>query len=399
MKKILLSSTALVAAGVIAGSAANAEDQPIAVSVGGYYNAAMGVVDQDNGTGELAEDFNSVAFGQDIEIRVNGRATFDNGLTAGFVANIEGNNTREQSESLDERFVFFRGNFGQFRLGATESARQEFTNFAPGGAGIFGVNTPFFIFGDPGNNAISGSNVLTGPIFNVRTYDDGLGAEDSLKLVYFSPSFNGFDFALSYGPGDNRIGQYGGNARQVPGQLLDHMSAALRFAHDFGDFGVSVMGGYEKYTLDRCGPFVNSQNCTNDPESWQFGGTLSFGKVSVGGGYLISDQVGNANPQGGSSIGSSREREDFDVGIAYWDAMWGVGLQYGQANIDSTTPGSEWEFSQIALNGTYILGPGVSIQAQLDFGEFTNDDPAGIYPGAGLDNDFVEFMLGTSMSF
>jgi predicted porin len=388
MKKILLGSTALVAAGVIAGGAAQAEDQPIAVSVGGYYQNAMGIIDQDSEDGEFADQTNSVAFGQDVEIRVNGSATFDNGLTTGFAAIIEGNAGGDQSETLDERFVFFRGNFGQFRIGATESARQEFTNFAPSGAGIFGVDTPFFIFADPGN-AVG--------FFNIRTYDDGLGAEDSLKLVYFSPSFSGFDFALSYSPSDNTNAQYGNNARSGldwdatntgVGTLLDHLSAAVRFAHDFGDFNFSVMGGYEVYNLDKCSTTAGSQACEDSPESWQAGGNIGFGKVAVGFSYLLSDVVANNSANGG------REREDWDVGVSYWDAMWGVGLQYGQATLDGSTSGTEHDLQIIALNGSYILGPGVSIQAQLDFGEF--DDGT---PGSTGGNEWVQFMLGSSMSF
>jgi predicted porin len=393
MKKILLGSTALVAAGVIAGGAAQAEDQPIAVGVGGYYQSAMAVIDQDSNDGQYADQTNSIAFGQDLEIRVHGSATFDNGLTTGFVANIEGNAGGDQSETLDERFVFFRGNFGQFRVGATESARQEFTNFAPNGAGIFGVDTPFFIFADPGN--ASG-------IFNIRTYDDGLGTEDALRLIYFSPSFNGFEFALSYAPSDNTNAQYGNNARSGlnwdatntgVGTLLDHLSAAIKFAHDFGDFGINVMGGYEHYNLDKCSTTAGSQACDNSPESWQFGGNVTFGKIAVGGTYLNSDQVANTTPTASQPKGSGRTRTDWDVGVSYWDAMWGVGLMYGEAEIDGFSPGTDVSFNQIALNGSYILGPGVSLQAQLDFGDFENDAPG------SLDNNFVEFMVGSSMSF
>jgi outer membrane protein OmpU len=387
MKKILLGSTALVAAGMIAGGAAKAEDQPIAVSVGGYYLSAFAIMDQDNegdsaGTStrnEFANNTNTTAFGQDVEINVGGSATFDNGLTAGFKFVIEGNASGDGSESADERFVFFRGNWGQIRVGSTESARQEFTNFAPGGSGIFGVNTPFFIFANPGNAQ---------GIFNVRTYDDGLGNEDSTKIVYFSPSFNGFSFALSYAPSDARQSQYGGNTRDVSGQLLDQVSGAVAFDKDFGGFKMRLAAGYESYNLDRCGSTVASQNCEDSPASWHAGGTFTIGKVSFGGGYLNGDLVSNATST------ASRDREDFDIGIAYWDAMWGVGLQYGRAEQEGTDRRDEI-FDVVALNGTYILGPGVSLQAQVDVGAF-DDDTVSTSPN---DNEFFQFMVGSSLSF
>lgn len=387
MKKILLGSTALVAAGMIAGGAAKAEDQPIAVSVGGYYQSAFAVIDQNNegdsaGTStrnEVANATNTTAFGQDVEINVGGSATFDNGLTAGFKFAIEGNAAGDDSTTADERFVFFRGNWGQIQVGSAESARQAFTNFAPGGSGIFGVNTPFFIFADPGNAA---------GIFNVHTYDDGLGAEDSMKIVYFSPSFNGFSFAMSYAPSDEGQSQYGDNGRDENGQLIDQVSGAIAFDKDFGGFKMRLAAGYEGYTLDRCGANVAAQNCDDSPASWHAGGTFTIGQVSIGGGYLNTDLVANATSTG------SRDREDFDIGIAYWDAMWGVGLQYGRAEQEGVDQLDE-TFDVVAINGTYILGPGVSLSAQVDVGAF-EDNTVSINPN---DNDFVQFMVGSSLSF
>jgi len=102
-----------------------------------------------------------VALAQDIEISISGSTTLDNGITVGVNFQIEGNGpSGTASNSLDERFLFFRGNFGQIRVGSTESARQEMTNFAPSGAYNFGVNTPFFQMANPGNGA---------GIFNMRT--------------------------------------------------------------------------------------------------------------------------------------------------------------------------------------------------------------------------------------
>ena len=84
--------------------------------------------------------------------------------------------------------------------------------FAPNGAGNFGVNTPFFTFA-------AGSYLAT--------YDDGLGNEDSIKLVYTTPSFNGFQLGLSYAPDDHSHGQYGGNTANDAGQYENQFGAGL----------------------------------------------------------------------------------------------------------------------------------------------------------------------------
>jgi len=41
MKKVLLGTTALAVAGMVAGGAANAAEEPITAGIGGYYKAAM----------------------------------------------------------------------------------------------------------------------------------------------------------------------------------------------------------------------------------------------------------------------------------------------------------------------------------------------------------------------
>ena len=378
MKKVLLGTTALIAASVVAGGVAQAAEEPISVGLGGYYRAAMAFISQDDSDGQLADAQHSNALAQDIEIAVTGSTTLDNGITVGFNAMIEGNTaSASESAALDERFIFFRGSFGMARIGATESARQEMTNFAPNGAWNFGVNTPFFQMPNPGN--ASG-------IFNVRTYNDGLGNEDSLKLLYFTPTFNGARLAVSYAPDDDEFGQYGQNVKDVVGELQNQWSVSGEFAHDFGDFNIRVMSAYEAYTLERCAAGANTQTCTNDPASWQVGGTISFSGVSVGGGYLESDQIAK------TATGAEMDRQDFDIGISYWTSQYGVGLLWGSAEIDMTDNTTD-DLDIYALNGTYIIGPGIDVEAQIDIGDY-NDATAG-----GLDNDWTNFMIGTALNF
>lgn len=378
MKKVLLGTTALVAASVAMGSVAQAEE-PISVGVGGYYRAAMAFINQDNADGEPADGNHSIALAQDIEISISGSTTLDNGITVGVNFLIEGNSSGgTSSNSLDERFLFFRGGFGQIRVGSTESARQEMTNFAPSGAYNFGVNTPFFQMANPGNGA---------GIFNVRTYSDGLGVEDSLKLVYFSPTFNGFRVGASYAPDDAEFGQYGANASETVGGLSHQTSISGEYNGDFGDFGLRVAAGYETYNLERCAATAAAQTCDDSPESIHVGATVSFGSISIGGGWLDSDIAGAADVNG-----NNRSREDFDVGINYWSGPFGVGLLYGSASVDAAD-GTDDEVDIIAVNGTYILGPGIDVEAQVDFGSF-DDGTVG-----ALDNDWVELLVGTAITF
>jgi len=404
-KTLLLGTTALIAACVVTSGVVQAAEEPIEAGVGGYFRSAMGFINQDNADGEFANGNLSNALANDIEISVSGKTTLDNGISAGFKAMIEGNAGGDGSAALDERYVFFSGSFGQIQVGQHESARQQMTNFAPSGNYNFGVNTPFFIFGNPGNTAFK-------PFANVRTYDDGLGSEDGIKLIYFSPTFNGFRLGASYAPDDSFNGAYGGNTTDGLGKLQNNASVSAEFSNNFGDFNIRVMAGYETYKLETCNvnaagtgvvasfvtnltparataPIIRTaadQNCNDSPDSMQFGGTISFGEWAIGGGYLESAQIGN------TGTGAGRDREDFDLGIAWWSGAYGVGLQYGQAELDDAA-GLTDQFNLVELNGTYVLGPGIDVGATIRKGEF-DDATAG-----GADNDFTSFAISAALNF
>ncbi len=229
MRKVLLGTTALAAMGLLAGGAAQAEDEmagPVSVSVGGYYNAAVGFV-----SGDAGEDRHSPAVGHSVNLIVGGSTTLDNGVTVGVSAKFE-----EGNDVFDEHHAFFSGPFGDIKAGAIESAAQQLTNFAPSAAGIFGVNSPHFIF--------TLDSYIT-------TYTTQLGAEDAAKLVYFTPAVNGFRLGASYAPSDTENGRaYGSGNAMGGGGYKDHLSVGAEYMADFGEASLRAMIGYESFEYD-----------------------------------------------------------------------------------------------------------------------------------------------------
>ena len=389
MKKVLMGTTALVAAGMMAGAAQAQEEmmeEPISLSLGGYYRAAIGSVSGNDGPGQPEADRHTIGIAQDSEVTFSGSTTLDNGLTVGVNAQLEvvdggrlgggprvilpgaGANT---SGAVDEVWLYFRDEFGQLRLGSVESARQEMTNFAPNGAYNFGVNTPFFTFAT--NSWLA-------------TYDDGLGNEDAAKLLYFSPSFNGFRLGLSWAPDDNDGGQqYANNASGNVGQFQNHIAIGAEFSQSFMEgSSVRIAGGYETYEAEApaATPCVDSMTNNCEPSSLHLGATVSFDQVSVGGGWLKVEQ------------GDNQDRTVYDLGLRWSDGPMAGGLQWGHASTGNAGGMPDTELNRYAVNGTYVLGPGIDLQAQLDFGE--NDAPG---QNAAADNDWTQFMLGTAITF
>jgi hypothetical protein len=375
-KKLLLGTTALIAAGVVAGGLAQAAEEPITAGVSGYFRTAMATISQDDATGELAENNHSHTLATDIEIQVSGNTMLDNGITAGFRAMIEGNGTGDGSEALDERFIFFRGGFGQIRVGQTESARHEMSNNTPTGNWSFGINSPFFQFGNGGGPTI------------VRTGNDGLGNEDSLKLVYFSPTFNGFRLGASYAPDGGSNGQYGGNARNVASSMQNEASIAAEFSTALGDdMSLRLSTGYEGHIVEQAAATAATIQSNNSPNAVNFGGTITIGEWSIGGEYQESDQVAPNNSGGGM------DREDLALGILYASGPYTISLGWAQAEVDQATLDTD-ELEIWKLQGDYVVGPGISIGGGVVIGDF--DDATA---GAGLDNEYTTGVLTAALSF
>src|SRR5690606_38007085 len=121
MKHVLLGSTALVAAGLLAGTASAAE--PVSLGIQGFYQAAIGgVIDQDNDDGESGAQTRGHSIETNGEIRFHGETTLDNGLTVGARIEMEAFNSADQ---IDQAYAFISGGFGEVRLGDTLEALSQ----------------------------------------------------------------------------------------------------------------------------------------------------------------------------------------------------------------------------------------------------------------------------------
>ena len=379
MKKVLLGTTAIAVAGFVVGSAATANAaEPISVGINGYWKSAMAMINEDNDDGNLSDARNSHALGSDVEMSLSGATTLDNGLTVGFNAQLEGGNDAAVSsgEAFDEAWFYFSGAFGELRMGKVESARQQAgVTFGGGAASNFGVNSPFFIFGNGGGNLFT------------RTNDDGIGNEDNVKLVYALPSFNGVNLAGSYAPNDAENQQYGGNTGDTAGALQNNLAVGANYTADFGGGSVTLRGGYEAYVLERCNASAATQTCNDNPESVNLGAAVSFGSVTIAADTLTTSQVTQ------TTTGTDRERSDHHVGASYNMGATTISLGWGHSEVEQTNLTTD-ELDLYELAASYVLGPGIDVQAAIRSGEF-DDETA----GDNNDNSWTSILIGTSIGF
>ncbi len=358
MKRILLGSTALVTAGLLAGAASAAD--PIKASVAGYYRTGFGFYDSDQA------NRTDTGLMSDVEIWFRGSTKLDNGIEVGVMVELEAETSADQ---VDEHHVYFRGSFGEIRIGKEDDVRKLFANTAPWAAQNFAVNSPFF-------TAAPSTQTTTANMEN-----------DSTKIIYFTPSFSGFRLGASYTPNDNRATSSGdaiNNADNDAGQRSESVSVAAAYAGSFGDVKVSADIGYTT---------ANPETGTLDPNIIRGGLVVSVAGFDIGGSYERTEDYTVAG----------KEVKTFDLGIAYSTGPWKVGLAWlhsdfdiGAGNSSSTCSAASTkacDFDAYVLGASYNMGAGVWVDAAV---EITKAEGT---LGSNTNNDTSAFFIGTRVAF
>jgi outer membrane protein OmpU len=396
MKKALLGTTALIAAGLAIGDAYAADG--VKLSIGGRYMGAAGVLFAEDADGYAESATRNYVFKQDVEVYFLGETVLDNGLTVGARVELEGQTSGDQ---IDAVFAYFSGGFGEIRFGDTGEAMAQLCYLVPSASAIFGADSPNFNFSNAG---IAGYGATNGTCYGV---DD-----KSTKLVYFSPNFAGFSFAASFTPDNtedtrNTFGGAGtrlkidGPATTGPGispnggQNSENLSIAANFTHDFNGVNL-VLGGGGTWSFDR------ENSSVDERRDYNAYAQVGFAGFTFGGALGIRQ---NRGADGSDDL-------VYGGGITYnWDA-WTVGFGYTHGRYELAQPGDVGrfgpattatatsdvtDFSNIfSLTASYALGPGIQIDGVAEYYDYQAEGDA--FLG---DRDFTGFSvgLGTLISF
>jgi outer membrane protein OmpU len=372
MKKVLLGTTALVAAGLFAGEARADFD----ATVNGSWNTAYGFVDEDDGDGESGDGRQNQAINQDWEVHFRAIQTLDNGMEVGGRVELEGatHNGADSVDSgsagndqIDERWLFFRGGFGELRVGDEDDARKLKAYTAPDPTGfIFGVNSPTFTFNNLAAGQVASSNTT---IPNVEN--------DSAKIIYFTPSFGGFQLAVSYAPDGTQDRSSFGTGGTEEAQVSNSLSASADYSGEFGAFTIGAGGGYT---------MASAETGSADPTAWNVGLNLGFAGFTVGGSVAFVD-----NDIDGVDEGDVEDSTVYDVGVTYTLDAVTVGLGWSHGEYE-TGDGTD-ELDHIQFGAAYALGPGVTLAAMVGTFEYDDDGPT------GSDNEGWQAAVGTGFNF
>jgi hypothetical protein len=385
MKKVLFGIAAIFAVTTFSGSAM-AADQGIKLGLGGYYKNAFGwIADEDDGaTQPQAQNRRSDTLKQKTEVWFQGETTLDTGITVGARVELEGQTNGDQ---IDEVWMYFKGSFGELRVGDEDDARRLKGVVGPQASKVFSTNNVDGTTLSFSNNPLSG---LTGTNYTSANNPAGENTtlpeveNDSTKLIYMTPSFNGFSLAVSYAPDASQDVQNANGNTSIDNTFgnSEAWSVAGNYDGKFDNVKVMASLGYTGSSNEIAG--------SDDVKAWQAGLGFGWGGFMVGGSYSKID----------NALGNDQDVKTWELSGTYETGPYTVGLGWSRGKYEVTTT-REPTLDTYQISGSYALGPGITLDAAVSRSSYDNDGTTAI--GSGLtatdDYDSTAVMVGSSIKF
>ena len=321
MRKILLATTALIAAGGI--SAATADVNISGKLKQSYHNWSDDDAATDGG--------NNSAMGRDLQLWIKSSAELDNGMTVG--GNIRLRRTVFGGLPDDRNYITVGGDFGSFTYGTT---------WAPSYSQSVGINWMDDIHITE-HAAASTGGVTNG---NVITSSYSSTSGKAQKVVYATPSINGFKAMMSY-------------ADAGATSKADHTG----YSASYSTGPIKVMYAAEKQD------HADAAATTADREVSQYGAQYSgdFGRIWA---LAMSDTTTtNAGTETSNQSGNQ-------VGIAYGLADNMTGALYYTSAEETAGDNNNDEYTATALGVNYAVGGGLNVGVSHTMFDYTDASSA-----------------------
>jgi len=364
MNKVLLGTTALIGAALLAGPA----QAQLEVTVGGYTAFQAGYFDNE-AANSSDRDFQSEA-----QLTVNADGTADNGLQYGAKVVLE--TSTSDDANADETSIYLAGTWGRVELGDDDGASELGVTAPTVGIGqINGSYDDFVTAADRGHTLNDRGDANFKP----------LDSDDSTKITYYTPSFSGFQAGVSFTP---EVGSNGEGVvfSDLTSDFSDSWETAVRYTGEFSGVGVVVGGQYN---------FADSTDATvEDINAWGLGAKVAYNGFTFGGGYTD-------NGDSGATVGlANADSSSWNLGLTYEQGPWGVGISYLDVDFDDngddngllSSDGNGGDYSVVALGGTYTVAPGLTTGIDAAFYERNRT-------AVGTDTDGTVVMMDVTAAF
>jgi predicted porin len=461
MKKLLLGTSALVAAGLFSNGAfaqTATTDTPVKFAIGGQYYAGIGdMIQQDDSPGDVAYKRNPISIQEYFLIRFIGSTTFSNGITAGVwtrlnafsapngtAATVSGFQSSNNT-TIKDSYLYLKNaaTWGEFRLGDDQDVRRSVATGnnagAANGDGNIGANSA----------ALQWLNL---PVYNFTTFNLDSRAT---KAVYFSPTIAGFQVSASFAPDKAGGHSYGpgndGDNSGLTDRITNGLTASLQndqSAYNYwslagswtGTFGQTKIQGTVGYSTAsrKCGVSANTtvalgaaagQTACNilasggtqnaSPQVYNAGLQVDYGPFEIGadyeqtmaipGGVINSGGAGQAtafNAAGAATAFIIRTNEmnnkQVDLNVSYTIGAIRLGAEWSRGVFEGITGDANVKRAatndEIQVGGTYTVGPGVALIGMLQEGLY---DAGGKYVplATGVQNIYAKDSNSTALIF
>jgi outer membrane protein OmpU len=394
MKKVLIASTALVAAGLMTSGTASAAEK-IKLNLGGFSKWWVVGAWQDSAfEAGTSMGYANVDVKGDNEVFFGGSTKLDNGLEIGVDIQLEAGGHTETSTSapdvIDESYIWIAGGFGKFIVGSENNGVYLLHVNAPDAAGNWGEGGML-----SGGYAIVRPDAVTG-------FVGGNGTapridNDADKITYVAPTFYGLTLGASYIPNAGAAANKGEDNYNLP-LSQEAMGVGALYANTFGGVGVKLSTGY-------IWGDANAAGVSSDFAQYVVGGQLSYAGFTLGGSWRrdTSDDKGGAY-NGGAVVATSANVlnvDGWDAGISYAQGPWAVSLSYFQSEAEGTAGNNQQDKIQVwQVSGKYNLSAGVDILASAGWAEFDDEgQKASGNTGDANHNEGWAVMTGLSLAF
>ncbi len=399
MRKLLLGTTAVIGAALLAAPAVQAQEAPT-VRISGWVQFDFAYIDDRLDRQAIGIDGNTRRQQQydmrtDSRITVRGGGKTATGLAYSATIVLEPTTANVTSDQV--YITLASPTLGTVHLGDLRGAATLMQVRAPLPFGFNTATTFYALRADfPGNAASS----------QLRDMFRGIShANDSTKFTYLSPQFAGFDLGFSFSPtGAER--SYSGPARSVAGFNRNQIQLALRYRGNFG--GVGVAAGFGMVHASRPTGATGVRN----PDGYTFGLNVSYAGFRLGGEYSFGNYRGRDVGRPANAVmhlpRGNNQSQQWIIGAGYSFAPFGVGIAYGQSyqdfrdqgvanNQGVVRNGRNFRMETLQVGGTYAIAPGLSAFALYHYSTTRNQPflPAALNGRRNINS----FIVGTRLSF
>jgi len=374
MKKVLLGSSALVAASMLASVPVAAAEAPT-ISFSGSTRVEMSGVDQDLSAG-LGSGYQFETDGHSFGWV--GRGTADNGMT--YSANINTSTSVAGDLTIGEAKLTFVNSWGTVIMGDDDGADDIMMK---GGYSL--------LTGGGGHDGGFSSNVQRGGLTGSQSAPSLQGdTGDATKLNYYTPRMKGFQFGASWTP-DAGANFSTGIADDNDGDIHNHLGLGVNYIGELDGVGIQAGATFAHASTEPVSTTASAASslAREAVQAWSLGGTLSYSGFSIGAGH---GDNGDSNCTKANTLCDQGTWWDLVGGYKMGSTQASLGYFEVESNRAGAAIGDDVEIWSLNVKQTFASVPGVS--AHIEVLNYDVDRT-----GTASDNDATYYMIGTTFSY